>query len=103
MHSNLSILASCQPRKYPSGLARSELIDHLIKRLSTIFQLKSSNNNPTSTLEIVDALSEGIQALVWLGNIGNASKAQSCPQLDFRDTAFKAQVDILANNPKVFG
>jgi hypothetical protein len=68
-----------------------------------LFDIAGSNTNPASTLELVDALPEGTQALVWLGNMGNASKGQSCPPPGFSDAEFKAQVDILANNPKVFG
>ena len=68
-----------------------------------LFDIAGSNTNPASILELVDALPEGTQALVWLGNMGNASRGQSCPPPGFSDAEFKAQVDILANDPKVFG
>ena len=68
-----------------------------------LFDLTGSKTNPTSTLALVNALPEGTQALVWLGNMGNTPIGQSCPPPGFSDDEFKAQVDILANSPKVFG
>jgi hypothetical protein len=68
-----------------------------------LFDLAGSKANPTSTLALVNALPEGTQALVWLGNMGNAPIGQSCPPPGFSDEEFKAQVAILANSPKVFG
>ena len=68
-----------------------------------LFDISGSKTNPASTLALVNALPEGTQALVWLGNLGNASKGQSCPAPGFSDKEFMAIVDILANNPKVFG
>ena len=68
-----------------------------------LFDLTGSKTDPTSTLALVNALPEGTQALVWLGNMDNAPIGQSCPPPGFSDDEFKAQVDILANSPKVFG
>lgn len=68
-----------------------------------LFDVSGSKNNPASTLELINALPEGTQALVWLGNMGNAPLGQSCPPPGFSDAEFEAQVDILADNPKVFG
>ena len=68
-----------------------------------IFDITGSKTKPASTLALVNALPEGTQALVWLGNLGNAAKGQSCPAPGFSDAEFKAIVDILSNNPKVFG
>jgi hypothetical protein len=68
-----------------------------------LFDVTGSKTDPASTRAIVDALPEGTQALVWLGNMGNAPIGQSCPPPGFSDTAFQAQVDALANDPKVFG
>lgn len=68
-----------------------------------VFDIAGSNTDPVSTLEIVNALPEGTRALVWLGDMGKASKSESCAPPDFSDPEFKAQVDMLANNPKVFG
>ena len=68
-----------------------------------LFDITGSKTNPASTLAIVNDLPEGTQALVWLGNLGNAPKGQSCPTPGFSDAEFMAQVDLLANNPKVLG
>ncbi len=68
-----------------------------------LFDVSGSNTDPADTLALVNALPAGTQALVWLGNLGNAPKGQSCPTPGFSDAEFQAQVDVLANNPKVFG
>ena len=68
-----------------------------------LFDVTGSKTNPASVITLVNALPEGTQALVWLGNMGNAPIGQSCPPPGFSDAQFEAQVDILANNPKVFG
>lgn len=44
-----------------------------------LFDITGSKTNPASTLVLVNALPEGTQALVWVGNLGNAAKGQSCP------------------------
>ena len=68
-----------------------------------LFDIAGSKTNPAGTLAIINGLPEGAQALVWLGNLGNAPKGQSCPTPGFSDAEFQAVVDTLANNPKVFG
>lgn len=68
-----------------------------------LFDISGSKTNPENILAVINALPEGTQALVWLGNLGNASKGQSCPTPGFSDAEFEAQVDRLANNAKVFG
>jgi len=68
-----------------------------------LIDVTGSKTNPASTLATVNALPDGTQALVWLGNLGNAPKGQNCPDPGFSDAEFQAQVDILANNAKVFG
>jgi hypothetical protein len=50
----------------------------------------------------VNALPAGTQALVWMGSLGNAS-GNSCSSPELSNAEFMAVVDILANNPKVFG
>ena len=50
----------------------------------------------------INALPTGTKALVWMGGLGNAS-GNSCSAPDLSDAEFMAIVDILANNPKVFG
>jgi hypothetical protein len=68
-----------------------------------LFDITGSKTDPASTLALVNALPEGTQALVWLGNLGNAPKGKTCPPPGFSEAEFQAQVDVLANNPKVFG
>jgi hypothetical protein len=78
-------------------------IAELIALGFNLIDVTGNKTDPTSTLAFIDALPEGTQALVWLGNMGNAPKGQNCPPPGFSDAEFKAQVDILANHPKVFG
>ena len=78
-------------------------IADLIASGFNLFDVAGSKTNPANTLALVNALPEGTQALVWLGNLGNAPQGQSCPTPSFNDSEFQAQVDLLANNPKVFG
>ena len=78
-------------------------ITELIALGFNIIDVTGSKTNPASTLELVNGLPEGTQALVWVGNLGNAPKGQTCPPPGFSDAEFKAIVDILANDPKVFG
>jgi len=68
-----------------------------------LIDVTGNKTDPAKTLALVNTLPEGIQALVWLGNLGNAPKGQNCPPPGYSDAEFKAQVDILAGNPKVFG
>jgi hypothetical protein len=49
--------------------------------------------DPSYSVSAVNALPEGVQALVWLG--------QKCPTTI--DSTFRARVDALRNNPKVYG
>ena len=78
-------------------------IAELIALGFNLIDVTGNKTDPARTLAFIDALPEGTQALVWLGNMGNAPKGQSCPPPGYSDAEFKAQVDILANNPKVFG
>ena len=78
-------------------------IAELIALGFNLIDVTGNKTDPALTLAFIDALPEGTQALVWLGNMGNAPKGQSCPPPGYSDAEFKAQVDILANNPKVFG
>jgi len=68
-----------------------------------LIDVAGSKKNPAGRLEFINTLPEGTQALVWLGNLGNAPMGQNCPAPGFSDAEFKAQVDVLANSPKVFG
>ncbi|MEP7133752.1 MAG: hypothetical protein ABI904_02350 [Chloroflexota bacterium] len=78
-------------------------IAELITLGFNLIDVTGNKIDPASTLAFIDALPEGTQALVWLGNMGNAPKGQNCPPPGFSDAEFKAQVDILANDPRVFG
>jgi len=78
-------------------------INDLIELGFNLIDVSGSKTNPENTLALINALPEGTQALVWLGNIGNARTGQGCPALGFSNAEFKAQVDLLANNAKVFG
>ena len=78
-------------------------IAELIALGFNLIDVTGSQSDPASTRARVDALPEGTQALVWLGNLGNAPNGQICPAPGFSDAEFMAQVDILASNPKVFG
>ena len=78
-------------------------ISRLIGLGFNLIDVAGSNTNPAGRLAVINALPEGSQALVWLGNLGNAPKGQNCPLPGFSKAEFQAQVDILANNPKVFG
>lgn len=68
-----------------------------------LFDVSGSKTNPADTLARIDALPEKTQALVWLGNLGNAPPGKGCPSPGFSDAEFAAVVNILADNPKVFG
>ncbi len=78
-------------------------ITDLIALGFNLFDVTGSKTNPAETLAFVNALPEKTQALVWLGNLGNAPTGKNCPAPGFSDVEFKAVVDTLANNPKVFG
>jgi len=78
-------------------------ISELIALGFNLIDITGSKTNPASTLAVVNALPDETQALVWVGNLGNAPKGQKCPPPGFSDVEFKALVDMLANTPKVFG
>lgn len=78
-------------------------ISELIALGFNLFDIAGSKSNPEDTIARINALPEQTQALVWLGNLGNAPSGKACPPPGFSDAEFKAIVDALANNPKVFG
>src|SRR5581483_6743826 len=45
----------------------------------------------------------GGKALVWVGNLDNASPGSACPAPGFSFGQFRAQVDALRRNPRVYG
>jgi hypothetical protein len=50
----------------------------------------------------IDALPDGVRAIVWVGNLGNAPVGSSCPAPALTLAEFQAVVDNLKNDPKVF-
>lgn len=95
-------IAVTEPSLHAAFNTQGDVAD-LIALGFNLFDVTGSKTNPTSVLALVNALPEGTQALVWLGNMGNAPIGQSCPPPGYSDAQFEAQVDILADNPKVFG
>ena len=74
-------------------------ISNVIALGFNLIDISGSRTDPTNTLSLVNVLPEGIRALIWLGDLGNAP----CTTPEFSNTEFMAVVNILANNPKVFG
>jgi hypothetical protein len=69
----------------------------------TLFDVAGSTTNPHRVDAAVNALPNGMKALVWVGNLGNAPVGSTCPRAGFTTPRFQAQVDALADNRKVFG
>lgn len=64
----------------------------------TVFDVSGSTSNPAGVKTKLDALPSGTQAMIWVGNLGKADGAEG-----FSRAQFKAQVDALAQDPRVFG
>ena len=64
-----------------------------------VMDITGSGANPGSTKTIVDALPEGVQALIWVGNLDNTS----CASPDYTTAEFRALVRTMATDRKVFG
>ncbi len=69
----------------------------------TLFDITGSTRTPERVNAIVDRLPRGAKALVWVGNLGNAPAGSACPPPGFTTPQFRAQVDAIAGNSKVFG
>ncbi|HEU5046849.1 MAG TPA: hypothetical protein VFT64_03315 [Rickettsiales bacterium] len=76
---------------------------HAIEDGFTVMDVTGSPGTPAHTASLVNALPAGVLALVWVGNLDNAPKGSACPSPGFTFSQFKAQVDALAGNPKVYG
>jgi hypothetical protein len=50
----------------------------------------------------IDALPNGVRAVVWVGNLDNAPIGSACPAPGLTFAQFQAVVDNLKNDPKVF-
>jgi hypothetical protein len=50
----------------------------------------------------IDALPDGVRAMVWVGNLGNAPIGSACPAPALSLVQFQTVVDTLKDDPKVF-
>lgn len=64
----------------------------------TVFDVAGSTSHPASVEAKLDALPAGTKAMVWVGNLDNSSAVPG-----FTLAQFKAQVDALAADPRVYG
>ena len=69
----------------------------------TLFDIAGSTRTPERINAVVDRLPRGAKALVWVGNLGNAPAGSACPPPGFTMPQFRAQIDAIAGNSKVFG
>jgi hypothetical protein len=69
----------------------------------TLFDIAGSTRAPERVNAIVNRLPREAKALVWVGNLGNAPVGSACPPPGFTMQQFRAQVDAIAGNRKVFG
>jgi hypothetical protein len=63
-----------------------------------VFDVAGSTSNPAGVKSKLDALPNGTKAMIWVGNLGKAAGAEGCTRAQF-----KAQVDALKDDPRVFG
>ena len=63
-----------------------------------LFDVAGSTSNPAGVKAKLDKLPSGTKAMIWVGNLGKAAGAEG-----FTRAQFKAQVDALADDPRVFG
>ncbi len=68
-----------------------------------LFDVDGRTSNPEAVNRVVDSLPKGARALVWVGNLDNAPPGSSCPAPGFSSRQFRAQVDALRANPRVYG
>jgi hypothetical protein len=64
-----------------------------------VMDISGSHKDPSSTKATVDALPTGVQALISVVNLDNTN----CKQPSYTIAQFRALVDTLANDPKVYG
>jgi hypothetical protein len=74
-------------------------LDGALKLGFNLIDVAGNKNQPARVKAVIDALPDGVKALVWVGNIGK--KAGQAP--GFSDAQFRVQVNGLAGDPKVFG
>ncbi|EWT05771.1 hypothetical protein N864_21835 [Intrasporangium chromatireducens Q5-1] len=63
-----------------------------------VFDVAGSTSNPAGVRSKLNALPKGSKAMVWVGNLGKAAGKQG-----FTRAQFKAQVNALARDPRVYG
>jgi hypothetical protein len=68
-----------------------------------LFDVHGSTSHPAVVNRAVDSLPPGEKALVWVGNLDNAPPGSPCPAPGFTNGQFRAQVDALRRNPRVYG
>jgi hypothetical protein len=64
-----------------------------------VMDVAGSASNPRATKRIVDSLPSDVQALIWVGNLDNTD----CTTPGFTEAQFRALVDALARDRKVYG
>jgi hypothetical protein len=64
-----------------------------------VMDIAGSHSNPRATKAIVDALPPGVQGLIWVGNLDNTK----CSTPGYTTAQFRALVDAMATDPKVYG
>lgn len=64
-----------------------------------VLDVTASASRPARTKVVVDALPRSTQALVWVGNLDNTD----CTRPGYTTSQFRAVVDALANDRKVYG
>jgi len=64
-----------------------------------VMDVTGSGTDPRRTKAIADALPAGVQALIWVGNLDNTD----CTTPGYTTKQYRALVDALANDPKVYG
>jgi hypothetical protein len=63
-----------------------------------VFDVAGSTSNPAGVKAKLDALPSGSKAMIWVGNLGKTAGAEG-----FTRAQFKAQVDALKGDPRVYG
>lgn len=64
-----------------------------------VMDITGSGSNPRRTKSIVDALPEGVQGMIWVGNLDNTD----CSTPGYTTSQYRALVDALARDRKVYG
>jgi hypothetical protein len=68
-----------------------------------LIDVDGSTSDPTDVNRAVDSLPRRAKALVWVGNLDNAPSGSRCPAPGFTAGQFRAQVEALRSNPRVYG